>query len=138
MADAWERLEPKLRELKDLSAAIGLLHWDQAVMMPPAGAQARARTQATLEALAHDRVTDPEIGDLLGELESDDSLDGDRRASIRILRRDYDKATRIPKDLVRALAEAQGRSYAAWVEARPANDFSILEPHLSKLIDLKR
>ncbi len=138
MASAWERLEPKLRELRDLSGALSLLHWDQAVMMPPGGGAARARATASIEAIAHDKLTNPAIGDLLAELESDDDLDQDQRASVRILRRDYDKATKVPEDLVRAIAEAQGRSYQAWTEARPANDFAILEPHLARLIDLKR
>lgn len=138
MSDAWERLEPKLREMSDIGTALGLLHWDQAVMMPPGGAQARARALATIEAIYHDRLVDPEIGGLLGELESDDSLSDDQKASVRILRRDYDKATKVPEELVRALAEAQGRAYQAWVEARPANDFSILEPHLKRVVDLKR
>ena len=138
MSKAWERLEPKLRELVDIGSALGLLNWDQAVMMPPSGAPARARALATVEAIAHDRLTDPEIGEILTELESEDDLNSDQKASVRILRRDYDKATKVPEELVRAIAEAQGRSYQAWVEARPANDFSILEPHLKRLMDLKR
>ena len=138
MSKAWERLEPKLKELADIGATLGLMSWDQAVMMPPRGAPARARAMATIEAIAHDRVTDPEIGELLTELESEDDLSVDQMASVRILRRDYDKATKVPEELVRAIAEAQGRAYQAWVEARPANDFSILEPHLKRLIDLKR
>jgi carboxypeptidase Taq len=32
----------------------------------------------------------------------------------------------------------QGLAYQAWTEARPANDFSILEPHLRRLFDLKK
>ena len=138
MSKAWERLEPKLRELTDIGQAIGLMHWDQAVMMPPGGAQARARALATVEAIAHDRLVNPEIGELLTELEGDDDLSDDQKASVRILRRDYDKATKVPEELVRAIAEAQGRAYQAWVEARPANDFSILEPHLKRVVDLKR
>ena len=138
MPSAWERLEPKLRELEDLGAALSLLHWDQAVMMPPGGSAARARATATLEGIAHDKLTDPAIGGLLDELEGDDSLDPDRKASVRVLRRDYEKATKVPEDLVRAMAEVQGQSYQAWTEARPANDYSILEPHLDRLIGLKR
>ena len=138
MTTAWERLEPKLRELQDLGAALSLLHWDQAVMMPPGGSAARARATATLEAVMHDRLTDPAIGELLSELEADDSLDIDRAASVRVLKRDFEKATKVPEDLVRALAEAQGKSYQAWTEARPANDFSLLEPHLERVIALKR
>ena len=135
---AWDRLEPRLRELHDLGSAIALLHWDQAVMMPAGGAPARARAHATLEAIAHDRMTNPAIGDLISELEDDGDLKEDQQASVRILKRDYEKATKVPEELVRAIAEAQGSSYQAWTEARPANDFSILEPHLKKLVDLKR
>ncbi len=135
---SWNKLVPRMREFKDLSSALGLLAWDQAVMMPPKGAAARARTQATLEAIVHARLTDPEIGELLEELESATDLDQDQRASVRVLRRDYDKATKVPERLVRALAEAHGRAYQAWTEARPADDFSIFEPHLKRVVDLKR
>ena len=138
MSGAWERLEPKLRELQDLVAAISLMSWDQAVMMPPGGSAARARANATLEAIAHDRLTDPALGDLLGELADDGDLDHDQKASVRILKRDYEKATKVPEELVRAIAEQQGIAYQAWTEARPANDFSILEPHLTRIIALKR
>ena len=138
MSDAWERLMPRLTELADLGGISGLLSWDQAVMMPPKGAPARARAQATLESLVHARLTDPEIGALLDELGDAADLDEDRRASIRILRRDYDHATKVPPELVKELAEVQANSYQAWTEARPADDFSILEPHLAKLVELKR
>jgi carboxypeptidase Taq len=138
MADAWDRLVSKLQELSDLGRAAALMHWDQAVMMPPGGAPSRARAQATLEAIMHGRLTDPAVGDLLGELESDGDLDDDQRASFRILRHDYDRATKVPSDLVKEIAEVQGHSYQAWTEARPEDDFSILEPHLEKLFRLKR
>src|SRR3712207_6467573 len=101
MGDAWEALVPKLRELHDLSSVLRLLHWDQAVMMPRGGTPARARAVATVEAEAHRRLTHPSIGELLAELEGDGSLDDVRRASVRVLRRDYEHATRVPEDLVR-------------------------------------
>jgi carboxypeptidase Taq len=138
MSDAWDRLVAKLEDLSDLGRAAALMHWDQAVMMPPGGAPSRARAQATLEAIMHARLTDPAVGDLLAELESDADLDDDQRASLRILRHDYDRATKVPADLVKEMAEVQGHSYQAWTEARPEDDFSILEPHLEKLLRLKR
>ena len=138
MTDAWNRLLPKLRELKDLSSAISLLNWDHAVMMPPNGAGPRGRALATLESIGHDRLTDPEIGELLEELEAREDLDEDRRATARVLRRDYDKATKVPTDLVKALAEAQSNGYQAWTQAKPADDFSIFEPHLRRVVELKR
>lgn len=137
MSDAWNRLQPHLRELHDLYSAIRLLHYDQAVSMPPRGAAGRAQAIATMESIAHDRLTDPELGELLEELR-DAPLEDDHRASIRTLARDYEKATKIPRELVAALAEAGGLAYAAWTEARPADDFSILQPHLERMVSLKK
>lgn len=138
MTDSWNKLVPRMQELKDLYSASALLAWDQAVMMPPKGAAARARTQATLDAITHSKLTDSQIGELVAELEAADGLDTDQKATVRVLRRDYDKATKVPEQLVRDLAEAHGKAYQAWTEARPADDFSLFEPHLKRVIDLKR
>jgi carboxypeptidase Taq len=135
--DAWGRLLPKLEELHDLISASRLLRWDQAVMMPNKGAPARARVLATMESLAHNKLTDPAIGDLIGEL-SDAGLDPDRAAHVRVLKRAYDKATKIPHDLIRELAEATGLAYHAWTQAKPASDFNMLKPHLEKLVVLMK
>ncbi len=137
MSDNWDRLRSKLEEISDLAGAGALLGWDQAVMMPPGGGAARARALATMQGILHDRVIDPELGELLGQLEGEE-LDRVQAASIRVLRRDHDRATKIPGDLVRAIAEAEGNAYNTWTEARPANDFAMLAPHLERLFSLKR
>ena len=138
MSDAWERFETRCRELDDLAGAIKLCHWDQEVMMPPKGGPGRARTLATLQGISHDRLTDPEVGELLAELEQDDTLDDVKQASVRVLRRDYDKATKVPQSLVRELAETEARAYQTWTRARPASDFKMLLPDLEKVVSLKK
>ena len=137
MSTAWEQLLPRLREIDHLASAARLLHWDQAVMMPPAGAASRAGAIATLQGLLHERITAPEVGDLLDELENT-TLDDDRRGHVRVLRRDYEKATKVPPDLVKELAELEGLAYDAWTKARPASDFELLRPHLERMIELKK
>jgi carboxypeptidase Taq len=122
----------------DLAGAVKLMSWDQATLMPPNASPARARGMATLESIAHQRLINPEVGDLLQELASDDSLDQDQAASVRILKRDYDRATKVPPELVHELAELSGTAYQAWTEARPQSDFSLLQPHLEKMIRLKK
>jgi carboxypeptidase Taq len=138
MSKAWESLVPRLTELADLGRALGLLQWDQAVMMPPRGGPSRARVVATLESEAHKRLTDPAIGSLLDDLRSDDSLDERQKATVRVLNRDHSQATKLPEELVRDIAEMRGLAYQAWTQARPASDFSILEPHLARFVELKR
>ncbi|MDP9067132.1 MAG: carboxypeptidase M32 [Actinomycetota bacterium] len=138
MSNAWSKLRPHIAELSDLSSALRLLGWDQHVMMPVGGGAARASAIATLQGLAHARLSSPETGELVAAAEADESLGDIERASVALLRRDYDKATKLPEALVRELAEVEALSFQAWTQARPANDFSILEPHLARLVVLKK
>ncbi|MDQ3879209.1 MAG: carboxypeptidase M32 [Actinomycetota bacterium] len=137
-SDPWNDLLPHLQKLSDLGSTIALLSWDQSVMMPPKGAEKRARASATLQLIYHEMLVSPEIGQLIERLSDDDSLDQVKSASVRVLRREYDKATKVPPDLVRELAELEGLAYAAWTEARPASDFSKLAPFLEKMLELKK
>ena len=138
MSSIWERLEPRLDELADLGSALRLLGWDQHVMMPPGGGPGRGRAVGALQGLAHNRLVDPAFGDLLSEAEADGSLTDDQKASVRLARREYDKATKLPESLVKELAELESTAFQAWAEARPANDFSIFQPHLEKMVELKK
>lgn len=138
MSDGWAKLATRTGELEDLAHVIRLAHWDQEVMMPPKGGPARARALSTLQGIAHERLTSPEIGKCLEELEDDGSLDTAQQASVRILRREYDKATKIPERLVKDLAAAEATAYQVWTKARPADDFAMLQPHLETIVRLKK
>jgi carboxypeptidase Taq len=138
MSEAWDKLLPHLREMNDIGSAAKLMSWDQSTLMPSNGNPARARSMATLQSLAHARLVSPEVGGLLDELSSDESLDTDQAVSVRILRRRYERATKVPPDLVHELAELRGIAYQAWTEARPASDFGVLRPHLENMIRLKK
>ena len=138
MDTAWDRLQPRFRELRDLTSATALLYWDLHVMMPSGGSEARARAVGTMRGLLHQRMTDPAIGEALEELRTDGALDDDQRASVRVLARDYEKATRVPEELVRELAEVTGLANQLWVDARAASDFSIFEPILERILGLKK
>lgn len=136
--DAWERLQPKLRELADLRSVLALLGWDEHVMMPPKGAESRARAGSTLRSIYHARVADPALGDLVDELGSDDSLDEVRAASVRVLAREHRRAAKVPDDLVRALAEVSTRAFHVWQQAKAASDFAMFQPQLEEVVSLKK
>src|SRR6266702_6710066 len=109
MADALEQLKERLTEVIDLSKVARLLSWDQQTMMPPAGTGHRADQTATVQRLAHELFTDPVVGRLLDELQPlEESLDpdSDDAALIRLARRDYEKAVRVPTDLTAEMAHA--------------------------------
>ncbi len=106
--------------------------------MPEGGGPARAKASATIEGIAHARLTDPQVGDLLADLETQTDLPADVAAHVKVTRREYDRATKVPGALVRELAELQGNSYQTWTEAKPKNDFEMLRPSLERLVELKK
>ena len=64
--------------------------------------------------------------------------DHDDACLIRVARRKYEKAIKVPADYV-ARANAHGAaSYDAWTRARPANDFAAMVPYLEKTLELSR
>ena len=141
MVTKLDELKARLLEVDDLGSAGALLGWDQQTYMPKKGADARGRQSATLSRLAHEKRTDPAIGRLLDELEPwAESLgyDSDEAALIRVTRREYERWTRVPSDFVVRQAEHGARSFAAWADARPRNDFSAVQPFLEKTVDLSR
>ena len=136
---ALDALRDRLAELTDLAALGRLAGWDQRTMMPPRGAPARAHQLATLERLVHDRATAEEIGGWLRELEAPDGDLGDlERDMVRLARRDWERARRVPADLAAELAQAGAEGQAVWQRARPAGDFAAFAPALRRNVELAR
>jgi carboxypeptidase Taq len=126
--------------LADLGHIHSLLFWDQNTMMPPAGAAARGDHAATLETISHERLTDPELGRLLDGLEpwaAEQDPDADDVRLIRELRRDFEKAVRVPTSLAAEASRAAALGQAAWQEARAAADFSRFRDALALQLDLR-
>ncbi len=133
-------LKHRLGEVSDLRSATAVLDWDQMVMMPPAGAAVRAERLATLERVAHERFVDGRIGELLGELgelEASLAYDSDDASLIRVTRRDWEKARRIPVALAGEMTKAASEGMEAWVAARAANDYDAFRPWLDRHLELK-
>jgi carboxypeptidase Taq len=136
-----QELETRLFEINDLKSAAALLEWDQSTYMPPGGAAARARQLATLGRLAHEKFTDPAIGKLLEDLRPyEESLpyDSDEASLIRVTRRNYERAVKVPPSFMAQLHSHAAQAYQVWTEARPANDFAKVQPNLEKTLDLSR
>ena len=132
-------LKHRLSEIYDLNAAGAVLGWDEATYMPKGGALARGRQSALLRRLAHERFVDPALGKQIDRLEPyANKLPAADASLIRVLRRDYEKASKVPAEYV-ARASAHGSaSYNAWIRARPENDFTAMIPFLEKTLDLSR
>ena len=141
MTERFDELKQRLGVINDVEKAAGLLLWDEETGMPPAGGDARAEQLGTLQKLAHELMVDPALGDLLEELrpfESEHEHDSFEAALIRVTRRDYEKAVRVPPELSGELARAASLGYRIWLHAREEKDYSILLPRLEETLELRR
>ena len=138
---ALSQLKTRLLEVDDLRHSADVLRWDQTTYMPPGGAPARGRQLSTLTRLCHERLTDPEVGRLLDAAAREtESLpyDSDDASLVRVTRRDWEQAVRIPTTLVAEFNEHTARSYQAWATARGADDFAAVAPLLEHTLELSR
>jgi carboxypeptidase Taq len=140
VSDPLERLKERLARIVQLDAVSRLLLWDLQTMMPPAGSSLRAEQLATLRRLAHELHTDPETGRLLDQVRPlDETLDpdSDDACFIRIVRRDYEKAVRVPAELRAETARAAANARSVWAKARAASDFAAFRPALERNLELR-
>jgi carboxypeptidase Taq len=136
----FEQLKERLAEVDDLRNAASLLFWDQRVMMPPGGSAGRADAIATISRIAQERFVASDIGELLEELrgfEESSDYDSFEASLIRVTRRDYEKATRVPPELVGEMRKASAVALSAWGPAKESSDFELLRPHLETNLEFR-
>ncbi|MEN6477555.1 MAG: carboxypeptidase M32 [Rectinema sp.] len=148
MRKETERLVALDREHTLLAHIGAVLGWDQETYMPEKAVDERAEQLALIEGLAHDKAVSPEIGELLRKIEGaaehgqtkpeSTKLEPAEAAFLRVLRKEYDKETKLPADLVIEMARETSVSQAVWAKARAGNDFAAFAPHLEKVIALNR
>ena len=138
-ATPYEQLEQEFRRLHAFRGALSLLRWDAAVMMPRGSADVRGEQLAALETEHHALLTTPKVARLLERAEAGASqLEDWPLANLHEMRRQRDHAIATPPSLIARLAKATARAEVFWVEAKKANDFKLLAPHLDEVVHLVR
>ncbi len=134
---AYAELIQRVREQRLLSSCGDVLGWDERTYMPHNGSGHRADQIALLARLSHEMLTAPRIGELLNQVEAG-APDSMEAANVREIRRAYDRAVKLPKELVEELARVTTRAQQVWQEARRDNNFAVFQPWLEKIVRLKR
>lgn len=133
-----EELRVLDRKIHRLAAIQATLEWDQETNLPSSAIDERSEQLALVEGLVHELQTSPALGDLTAELSGAD-LDSDAdRALVRLHRREFDRASKLPQELVERQARLVGLAQPTWARARKDNDFGLFAPHLAKLVALAR
>ena len=137
-------LEYIYKEQKELSVLGGigaLLGWDQMTYMPQMGIMERSEQISLISRLSHDKVISDELYnhvEKLNEQEQIVHLKEHDQAVVRRLKKDIEKARKVPPAFVEKLSKTTTIAYNAWQEAREKANFTLFQPHLEKIVELEK
>src|SRR5260370_1313988 len=138
---AYAELIRRIKESSLLGSCANVLGWDERTYMPRLGSAHRAEQMALLARMTHEMITAPEIEELLAKIEGSGSVkdtDSVTAVNVREIRRTYNRAVKLPKELVEEIARVTTRAQQVWSEAREANSFKEFQPWLERIVALKR
>lgn len=140
--DSKERLQffyKRLNEIHVLAGTYSLLEWDQQVNMPPDGAAERAKQLECIETMRHNLTTDEKFIEIIQDLHNGiESLSYPDQVNVRETWRTCNRQKKLSAEFVGRKTRVCSESYSAWAEARPANDFELVRPHLESIIALHK
>ena len=123
------------RQTEALSSVAERLGWDQETVMPRGAVEQRAEEMAAMEAVLHERRTDPRIGEWLEVAEPQSEAEA---RSLDLIARDFNRASRVPARLAQELARVTSLAQGIWAEARAKDAPADFLPTLDQVLMLKR
>ncbi len=138
---AYEKLLHELQSIAVLESCSSVLGWDEQTYMPPGGAEHRSAQLSLLAGMVHERATSPKLGELISsakQQEAPQDPDSPVAATLREVRRNFDRATKLPRRLVEELSRVRTLSQQAWIQARKQSDFKQFLPWLEQVVALCR
>ncbi|MCF6443399.1 carboxypeptidase M32 [Nereida sp. MMG025] len=132
---SYSEMMAYVRETTALGQVAGRLGWDQETMMPRGAAPQRGEESAAMAAVLHARSTDPRLGAWLENVTPADEVEA---AQMRLVRRGYERAVKVPADLASEIARVTSQSQGIWAEARANDDFKSFVQTFENVVRLKR
>jgi carboxypeptidase Taq len=130
--DKKDELKRRIEEIANYRYISALLSWDQETGMPVSGASGRGAQLAIIETKVHSLLTDPGFKSLAQECLNQEA-DPVQKKICSVLLRDIAKNSLLPETLVNEFSIVSSQAFAAWIEAKKNNDFSLYAPWLDKL-----
>ena len=132
---AFDELLAFQRQTEALSSIAERLGWDQETVMPRGAVEQRSEEMAAMQALLHERRTDPRIGEWLEAARP--RSDSDRRI-LELIARDFMRASCVPARLATELARQTSLAQGIWADARANDEVADFLPVLDQVLMLKR
>ena len=102
--------------------------------MSEGSAEQRATEQAAIVRTIHTRNTDQRIADWLDKITPQDERES---ANIRLIKKNYEKACKVPADLNASIARVTSKAHGIWATARQNENVAEYLPILAEIIELK-
>ncbi|MDQ9127695.1 carboxypeptidase M32 [Serratia fonticola] len=131
-------LQEPVARLSDLLNVINLLNWDASTGMPNGASIRRGQQIATLSSLAQNMILSDELASALKQEKQAADLTLHQQRSHQALEQAIAHYKKVPASLVIEQAQLVAVAEVAWREAREQNKFQLFQPHLEKIVDLKR
>ena len=132
---AYKDLLAFQRQTEALAQVSGRLGWDQETVMPRGAVEQRGEEMAAMEGVLHARRTDPRIAEWLAQADAEDE---EAEAQLRLIRRSYERATKVPGRLAEEIARVTSVAQGTWADARAKDDVAAFLPTLSQVVRLRR
>jgi len=137
----YKKLMEKAKDIAVFQSTEAIIQWDMETMMPPKAINLRSQQLALLSGIEHKMTTDPEIGKLMESAMRDrnyDRLNEVQKRNLYLIKKTYDEQTKLPMELVVAMAKQRAITIDTWKKAKAAKNFAMFKPELEKLVDLQK
>jgi carboxypeptidase Taq len=125
------------KKITDINMSMAVLGWDQETKMPKNGSRFRAQQLSTLAEISHEFSINKDYGNLLNNLNSNDSLNADQKRNISLSLKAFNKSKKYKSKFIIEESKLVSNAFQKWRLAKEKNDFSIFEKSLTKLVDLR-
>ena len=112
--------------------------WDFETYMPGKATEERGVADSQLQLLHKGLLLNKDFVDLVELGKKQDGLNDVEKGIVRVLDREITKQVKIPKELTEAEVLERIRGNMAWRQAREKSDFKMYEPHLKKMVEIKK
>ncbi len=136
---AYQTVEKYLRRVSRLQHLNAMAGWDQAVMMPSGGAEARGAAMSELAVVVVETMHSKELADALKLAETEVAQLNDwQKANLREATAFHARYTAVDAKLVEELTVTSLATEVAWREMRKNNNWKEFLPKFKKLVGLVR
>lgn len=136
---AVEALRKLEQTMSAYNHALGVLYLDAVTAAPCESWEGRGKTMEVLSQAIYSLSADPENERLLSFLESHrQDLDFQAAREVEVMRKDYDRMTKIPAEEYVGYQVLINDAEAVWNKAKNDDDFAAFAPYLQKIVDYNR